>query len=129
MLDPIFILITLFLLLILGGSIALARRSPFALLWLFLLLLLIHELVVRWLTNLAGFPPALVQVFSLWKEVVLAVLLARVGIPWLKAKPWRSWRSMGAVDATLGALVLWEVFRAAVWPDRLEEDWAEAGEP
>ena len=59
----------------------------------------------------------------------LIVLLARVGIPWQKARPWRFWRSMGALDAALGALLLWGAFRAAASPDRLEEDWAEAGGP
>jgi hypothetical protein len=70
-----------------GVSFQTARRDPFKVLSLWLIALLPHELVLRWLRNLTDLPGIIVTGVSLWKEVVLAALVLAVLLLWIRKRP------------------------------------------
>ena len=82
-----YILLALGYLTLFGVSFQTARRDPFKVLSLWLIALLPHELVLRWLRNLTDLPGIIVTGVSLWKEVVLAALVLAVFLLSIRQKP------------------------------------------
>lgn len=85
----------LFLALIVLASAWAAARWPGQTAGVILLLLLVHELLIRWLHNLAGLPQTDVTLVSLWKEAALIGLLA--------GAIFKAWR----IDRNLRAQLVW----------------------
>ena len=73
-------------LILFGISFHTARRDPFKVLSVWLIALLPHELVLRWLRNLTDLPGVVVTGVSLWKEVVLVALILAVLLLWIGKK-------------------------------------------
>ena len=102
---------------------ALARRRPFAVLASVLLLLLVHEVLLRWAANVLHASPLVVSGLSLWKDGALLGL----GAVWL-GKAWagrrrpvdsRSWIRQHAVELSFGAAVLVGLLRILASSDRV----------
>ena len=71
-------------LILFGISFQTARRDPFKVLSIWLIALLPHELILRWLRNLTDIPGIIVTGVSLWKEVVLTALILAVLLLWIR---------------------------------------------
>ena len=65
----------------------LAFRRPFLVLSGLLIGLLVHEWVLRWLTNSAGLPSSVVSGISLWKDAAIAALALAALVTWLREEP------------------------------------------
>lgn len=97
-----------------------STRRPAAAATLVLCLLLVHELILRWLDNWSGLAPAQITSASLWKDAALVGLLVGVSYrAWRKRlalKTRFAWRREDAWLAALGALGL---LSAALSPNKI----------
>jgi len=117
---PILLLILAALTALFAG---LARRRPFPVLAAVLMLLLVHELLLRWTANVLHAPPLLVTGLSLWKDGALLGLGAVwLGEAWARRRPVRNVQAFvrqNLIGLAFGAAALVGVLRILTSPDRL----------
>jgi len=110
----------LFLLLFFLAAAWAAARRPGQTTGAILLLLLVHELLIRWLQNLAGLPQAEVTLVSLWKDVALAgLLVGTVFKSWQIDRDLRSRLVWRPGEPFLAAFAALGILGVVLSPDRL----------
>jgi hypothetical protein len=94
----------------------LTRRRMMIVLSVYLLVLLIHEVIIRLLSNALQLDSTLVTAISLWKDLALVGLVIGAAYRVLRREKRLTWR---LVDWLMGAFVVVGAFSAVLSPDRL----------
>ncbi|MGA9531475.1 MAG: hypothetical protein WBR18_02055 [Anaerolineales bacterium] len=104
------------LLIVCGVFAYVALARPFRAVTVFLALLLLHEMLLRWLSNFGALEGSTLRLVSLWKEAALVGLLIGIAIG-----TWRSGRQIviQAPDRALFVFLAVAAVSAAISPNRL----------